>query len=1059
MNAGCGNFILPQGFRPAQHPVNVIFWVALTYRTLRISLLAAGTSLLLAGLLPGQALFINPVKILGDPHFTGTAANPLTFDSAGPNVVEGRELNSPEGIAVDNSVSPPYIYIADTANNRVLGFRYSTELTAGSYADVILGQPDRFTTIAGGSGGGPSTALRLPTGLAVDASGNLYVADTGNNRIIRYATPMAQGSGYQFPNMVIGQTSYAATTANQGGAASASTLAFFGSSFAGRTGIAFDSTGNLWVADIGNNRVLRYPASALQAGLNGPAADTALGQPNLTTTLAAAVATSKTGLAAPTGVAFDSKGRLFVTDGLTRGLVYPPSPATNTAALRIMGLESNVSAPDAVRFPNSQGIGTAGSLVLVADNLENRVLVFPSFDAWPAESTQFSPSASQALGQTTTGTVLANQGNGTSSAATLSSPTDIAASPTELFVADTANNRVLVFSYNSSSVTATASRVIGQLDFPDNAPNLVEGKEFNTISTATGFSGSAVLDFSATPPHLYVADTANNRILGYKNFSQAQEGVTADIVIGQPNFTSTEVNYPSGQSTQPNPTGLNQPTALVVDSSGDLYVADALNSRVVRFRAPFNSGMTSLEPADLAIGQSSLTAQVAQTTASTLTAPVALAFTTDGANAAKANSGWLAVADVLQNRVLLFPKPLSTGMNASTVLGQINFTNSGSGSGTAALNLPQGVAVDLKDRILIADSTNKRIQVYPPAGSLAAAGTAPSFALTNSLAGPTGIGMGTAGDFWVADPTNNRLVHFDSIDQLPLNPTPYAPDTAVPAVSPRSSSYDQYGDLLVADGINRIVYFVPQVTPQNAANYLTTDVHALAPGTFTVIYPTASTNVISSGTATNTTLPWSTTLSDTEVVVGGIPAALYYVSPGQINFPLPMALPSGGSVDLQVLRPSTGQIYGAAEIPMALASPALFVLGGLQSGPVAAENQDFSLNSPSNPAAIGTVIQLYGTGEGFVTGAPPEGQASTGALSTSVNPVVLLGPAGSKIQVPPANVQYSGIAPGEIGLWQINVTIPPNAPTGTVPISLLMQDISSGNNALPTEVVTTIAIK
>ena len=234
--------------------------------------------------------------------------------------------------------------------------------------------------------------------------------------------------------------------------ASASTLAFFGSSFAGRTGIAFDSSGNLWVADIGNNRVVRYPASrAAVAGLNGPAADTALGQPNLTTTLAAAVATSKTGLAAPTAVAFDSKGRLFVTDGLTRGLVYPPSSSTNTAALRIMGVESNVAAPDAVRFANSQGIGTAGSFVLVADNLDNRVLVFPSFDSWPAESSQFSPSASQALGQTTTGTVMANQGNGTSSAATLSSPTDIAASPTELFVADTANNRVLVFSYNSSS--------------------------------------------------------------------------------------------------------------------------------------------------------------------------------------------------------------------------------------------------------------------------------------------------------------------------------------------------------------------------------------------------------------------------------------------------------------------------------------------------------------------------------------------------------------------------------------------------------------------------------
>jgi uncharacterized protein (TIGR03437 family) len=174
---------------------------------------------------------------------------------------------------------------------------------------------------------------------------------------------------------------------------------------------------------------------------------------------------------------------------------------------------------------------------------------------------------------------------------------------------------------------------------------------------------------------------------------------------------------------------------------------------------------------------------------------------------------------------------------------------------------------------------------------------------------------------------------------------------------------------------------------------------------------------------------------------------------------MPMALPSGGSVNLQIIRPSTGQIYGAAEIPMALASPALFVLGGQQSGPVAALNQNNTLNSPSNPAAPGTVIQLFGTGEGFVTGAPPEGQASTGLLPTSVTPVILLGASGSKIEVPAGNVQYSGIAPDEVGLWQINVLIPSNAPTGTVPISLLMQDISSGNNTSPTEVVTTIAIQ
>ncbi len=92
-------------------------------------------------------------------------------------------MNNPVGVAVDNSVSPPNVYIADTGNNRVLAFQYATQLTAGATADLILGQPDRFTNLPEGPGTSSlSTGLNAPTGMAVDAGGNLYVADSGNNR-------------------------------------------------------------------------------------------------------------------------------------------------------------------------------------------------------------------------------------------------------------------------------------------------------------------------------------------------------------------------------------------------------------------------------------------------------------------------------------------------------------------------------------------------------------------------------------------------------------------------------------------------------------------------------------------------------------------------------------------------------------------------------------------------------------------------------------------------------------------------------------------------------------
>ena len=180
-----------------------------------------------------------------------------------------------------------------------------------------------------------------------------------------------------------------------------------------------------------------------------------------------------------------------------------------------------------------------------------------------------------------------------------------------------------------------------------------------------------------------------------------------------------------------------------------------------------------------------------------------------------------------------------------------------------------------------------------------------------------------------------------------------------------------------------------------------------------------------------------------------------------------MALPSGGSVDLQVLHPSTGQIYGAAEIPMALASPALFVCSvACKAARWRRKIRTFQSEQPvESGLRLGTVIQLYGTGEGFVTGAPPGGSGFDGSFA--VRPAVstrwfFWDQRGQKYQVPPANVQYSGDRAGRNRTMadQHSDNSPECTYGNTSPISLLMQDISSGNNAtVPTEVVTTIAIK
>jgi uncharacterized protein (TIGR03437 family) len=1014
----------------------------------------------LAGTLYGQALFVKPVKVLGDPNFIGTAANPLVYDSIGPNWVEGRELNSPQGIALDNSVSPPIVYIADTANNRVLAFQYATQLKAGAPADLVLGQPDRFTNLPQGpTGASLTTGLRAPSGMAVDSSGNLYVADTGDNRILRYPKPFAQPAGYQFPDMIIGQTIFTGSTGDTGGV-TASTLLLTGQgAFFPHTGLAFDSSGNLWVADTGNHRVLRFPASVLTTGQNAPAADTVIGQANLTSNVSATVRTSTSSLFYPTSVSFDSGGNMLVADSLDRMLVFPPSSGTNASAIRILGIAQPTTAQPAPAAVSDIAVGdvtsavAAGANIVVVDSSNNRVLVYPAVSAWPAQATQFSPSASSVIGQTSFSNSMANQG-GPVSATTLSSPVDVAASTTEVFVVDGLNHRVLVFPITNSSPASMPSRVIGQLDFPYNAPNLVIGQEFFTAGGASSVSGSAILDLSATPPHLYVADTANNRVLGFKDFTSLANGQVADLVIGQPDLFHTTLNYPTNVGTTPNAQGLNSPTSVAVDSAGNLYVADAFNSRVLRFPAPFASGMTNLETADLVLGQSDFVSIVTDPTARTMNVPVSIAFTVEGADASMANSGYLVVSDANHNRVLFFAKPFSNGMSATLVLGQTSLNASSASATTTGLSSPLGVAVDPQDNIVVADTGNSRVEVFGPVQSISN-GAAPSFSLNAAFSTPLGIGMAPSGQFWVADGGQNHLLHFPSISQLAISG--YASDATLSAVSPRSAFVDSFSNLLVADGVNRLLYYAPAVAVVNAANYIPG--RPLAPGAIAALFPSISTNMLAGGTATapSGVFPLPTTLANTQVIVNNNASALFFVSPGQINLPLSMSLPSAGTVDLQVVQSTTGQIYGGAELALSSASPGLFTNGGTGSGEVAAINVvDGTINSATNQVARGAYITLYGTGQGFVANAPADGTAATGPIPTAVNPQILLGGAF----LPATDIQYSGLAPDLVGVWQINFQIPmATTPGNAVPVIVLMNSIPSDNPSVPGQIAATIAVK
>ncbi len=1021
---------------------------------MRHALALPGIVVVSSSLLLGQALFQKPIKVIGDPNFIGTASNPLTFGTLGPNWVEGRELNGPGGVALDTSVSPPILYIADTGNNRVLGYRYATQSVAGSPADIIIGQVDRFSNQGQNPAqSGRQTGLNSPTGLAVDSSGNLYVADTGNTRILRFPQPFNPANANQFPNMVIGQKTLATSTGNFSGL-SASSIYTSGSGF-GRTGIAFDSSGNLWVADTGNNRVLRFPASVLASGANFPVADVVIGQANFTTNTAGANnRTSLLGLSLPNGISLDTAGNLYVTDQLSRVVVYNAPLTTGQTATAVLGVDTSTTAPSAVSMNGPTSVLALQNGPLVADAGNNRLLLYTSQSGWTISPGQASPPANAVIGQSSFTQNTANQGNGDASAGTLSAPVDMAYAQQELYVVDTGNNRVLVFTLSPTGVSALATRVIGQLDFPYTGSNLVDGKGF---SFPQGYPAGAVLDTSVTPAHLYVPDTFNNRILGFKDFTHLQNGQPADLVIGQPDFNRSVINYPSGNSATPTASGLFQPTSIAVDSAGNLYVTDTGNSRILRFPAPYASGKTSMEAADLVLGQSSFTVDITDPTPATTNSPVSLALTADGANVTKTNSGGLLVADAAQNRVLYFAKPFTSGMNATVVLGQSNFTSGVASSAATGLRSPRGVAVDPQDRVLVADTGNNRVQIYNIAANLQN-GASPLISIATNLSSPISIGVTTTGDFWVTDSGNNRLLHYPSVPNLPQNSS--TPDTSLPALQPHSVYVDPFNNLLVTDVINRVLFFVPQVNLTNAATYST---RSLAAGTIAALFPAVTTNSIALGTATAPAnqFPLPTTLSDTQVTVNGTPIPLLFVSSSQDNVILPQNLPTSGNASLEVIRASTGQVLGGAEVELAASSPGLFTLGALGSGPLLAVNvQDSTINGPNHPAVRGQYVILYGTGVGPVPNPPADGMPATGQSADDLPQVYVTAASTTGTTTPkliPATVTYSGLAPGFSGLWQINIQIPMNAQSGNaVQLEILEKSIPGLDQG--TTLTTTLAI-
>lgn len=1005
-------------------------------------------ALLLAALhlLEAQTIF-NPVpsRIVGQAVLQQQGV----LTAIAPNLVEGREFNNPQAVAVDASANPPILYVADFGNNRVLAWKNVSAFTKGDFADMVIGQRDLLSTAPEGPAADLSTGLSSPAGVAVDSAGNLYVADAGNNRILRFPAPFKQTGDLLAVDLVIGQASLSGNSPNAGlTAPTASALALMSGSGVFRVGLAFDGQGNLWVSDPGNNRVLRFPESELGAGAaNEPAADLVLGQNDFSSNALASNITrsSKNYLSQPAGLAFDPQGRLFVADSANRVVVYTPPFFIGQSIARIMGVVTGANAPavSASTLGAVQSVFFVGSNPYVMDTGNERILGYAPFAQWPAESVTFSPPANVVIGQTGFQSSQSNEGLAQPNSATLAGPVAAVFDGADLLVVDSGNNRVLAFPQSNGTFTI-ATRVLGQLDFEYNSLNLIDGREVgfsgNTGSCSVNgalpffLGGSAVIDASATPPHLYIADPLNNRILGYRDYRKVNANVVADLVIGQPNLMTALVNYPSNNPTQANAQGLWSPEGLAVDAYGNLYVADACNARVLRFPSPFAQTQSGMPAADLALGQASLFGQpIKDASAQTLTSAYGLALTA---------AGNLVVSDPLGNRILYFQKTggdFQTGESASNVFGQADFDS----SLATVLAGPHLLAVDANDQLYVADTGNNRVAAFP---SVPTAGDNPPvlFAIPQ-LSSPYGVFVNKAsGEIWAANTGANQVLRYANSAAIIINA---APSATLGVFGPVSIALDPFGNPMIAEGsTNRVSFYFPAIdyttsaggvpgqSSGNAANFF----GSFAPGMLATIFSFPA-SPFGDRTASSSAVPVSSVLGDVEVTVGGTPAPLMLVSPSQINFQVPRAAPVNVLQEIQVAQVSTGQVLASWLFQIEAESPGLFTVDGSGSGQVAAVNQDGSLNNGANPAKAGSVVTLYATGQGFISGMPADGSPAEGLIRTSQTPQVFI----NSGYVAPADVLYSGLAPGFVGLWQINVKIPSDVPPGAVIVFISYGGINS----------------
>lgn len=616
-------------------------------------------------------------------HVSTIAGTGVAGYSGDGGLATSAELNQPTGIFIDSSGN---VYIADTGNNVIRKISAST-------GDISTVAGDGTAGYTGDGGAATSAELNGPQGVFVDSSGDMDIADTGNN-VIRYVaassghiTTFAGGPGSgtatsvsQIPDYVVvssgdlyvadqdhnvvrkvvlstGAESTVAGNGGQGytgdgGLATAAQLN-------GPTAIAVDSSGDVYIADSGNNVIREVAASSGDIstiagnGIAGYSGDGGLA--------------TAAELGGPEGVAVDSSGDVFISDtenDVIREVSASTGDISTIAGNGLPGYSGDGGAATSAEINSPQGISLSSGNLYIADT-DNNVI---------RELNMSSGDISTVAGDGTAGYV---GDGGPATSAELQSPTDVQFDGSgNMYIADSGNNVIREVSVSSGDISTVIGNGTGGYSGDGGAPTSAELDQ--PVSVAVDGSGN-----------VYVADLSNDRI---RMLTASSDAISTEAGNGYQSFSGA-----GGAATHAE---LLQPTDITFNGYGEMYIADSGNNVV--WDIPFGGDIQLFA----GNGTAGYSGDGGAATSAELNNPEALAYT----------GGNLYISDT-DNNVIRYV----SGGDISTVAGDGGaggFSGDGGSATSASLFAPVGIAYDSHDNLWIADFGNSRIRVVSDGGAL-----------------------------------------------------------------------------------------------------------------------------------------------------------------------------------------------------------------------------------------------------------------------------------------------------------------------------------------------------